>query len=1184
MKISYRILIINFAIVALILGSSAIAFYSIMYNVLSSQQSKYLLNSANEFNYTFRSMVSDIQDEFKYAENKNPDNLFSQSLENYKDIDFIIETATSTSNTILNKTFKNSIAFPNSIETMEDFNRRYPCSLVLSAVLPNGNFCYFGKIISNNTLNSISNKINSDIALFWNGTVAEVSNESANQKNLYLLNQTYKILSQKNNFELLTKRTENSDILATIFKPTSDLSKESNLNFLIFNSLTEATDLRSSIKYLLIVIGLVGITLSLILTLVFTDKIRKQISRLSSATKITGDGNFPGKIEARGNDELADLANAFNTMLDTLQKNEKAKNEYYEFITLLNQNPTLSQVADAALNNIIATCGFIIGALYTVDEEEITLASSYGVKKEISYNNKHDFLDAAKNNREIIEINSSENLPIISTGIISLEIKNIILLPIVYNNSVVAILELGSFERPSEETKEYLSKIKDQLAIGLTNATALAQLANLVTELKTLNEDYQKQNIQIRKQNEALVDLHKKLQEKAAELEVQKQKAEEATRVKSYFLASMSHELRTPMNSILGLTELILEDKSLTAKNRERIEVVLKSGKRLMNLINDILDLSKIEAGRMEIHNEEVLLEDLIKEIENSIIPLINQKGLTFKIVRNLNTNIIISTDKGKVVQVLINLLGNAVKFTEEGFIEFHVSTIDEKLLNFDIIDSGIGISEENQRLIFEEFRQVDETTSRKYTGTGLGLAISKRIADLIKGTIGVDSQSGVGSKFTFSIPFRKIAVRENAFPARINAKVLAMNRKNPVLIIDDDPEVRYTIGQYLITNGYEVTYAASGDEGIEKAKKFQPFAITLDIMMPNKDGWTVLKELKESPLTKDIPVILISILADKNLGYGLGAFEYIVKPFMPDKLISVFNNLEELAQKKIEKIVIVDDNETEFEKFRDAFKDEKIRIEYIKDSSLAFNKILEVQPDLIILDLIMKGMDGITLSHKLKSNKETSHIPIIISTSKDLTEREKNSLNEIVEEIAIKTKEHPENLRDILDAVRDRIKIQEKNTQPEAAHDVSSNIDESNSEILPAEDDNKRKYQGVVMIVDDDPDSLYTISEIITACNCKTILAKNGFECLQLLEHEVPGLILLDIMMPEMDGFQTISRIKMNEKLANIPVYAITAKAMLEDKEVILRNGFDDYIAKPVNSGVLAFKIERLFTREKIR
>ena len=604
-----------------------------------------------------------------------------------------------------------------------------------------------------------------------------------------------------------------------------------------------------------------------------------------------------------------------------------------------------------------------------------------------------------------------------------MEIRNLLILPIVYNNKVVAIVELGSVNKPSIETKEYLSKIKDQLAIGLTNAMAYVQLANLVTELKTLNEDYQKQNLQIRKQNETLIELHNKLKEKAAELEVQKQKAEEATKLKSHFLASMSHELRTPMNSILGLTELIIEDKSLSPKNKERIEVVFKSGKRLMNLINDILDLSKIEAGKMGIHNEDVLLEDLIKDVESSIIPLVSQKNLSFKIIKNFNTNIIISTDKGKVVQVLINLLGNAVKFTEAGFIELHISKYEDRSIKFDVIDSGIGISGKDQKFIFEEFRQIDETTTRKYTGTGLGLAISKKIADLMNGSINVKSELGKGSIFTFIIPLNVIQMRESSGYARLNISALIKNRHNPILVIDDESEVRYTIGQYLTANGYEVAYANNGNEGIEKAKKLQPFAITLDIMMPGKDGWTVLKELKALDETKDIPVILISILGDKNLGYGLGAFEYFVKPLASDKLIATFKKLEGLAKKKIEKIVIVDDDEMEFERFKQAFKNDEIRIDYIKDSELAFSKILEVQPDLIVLDLIMPNFDGITLSHKLKSNEDTKHIPIIISTAKELTTEERNALNNIVEEISIKSNGAP---MDVLQVVRERIRLQE--------------------------------------------------------------------------------------------------------------------------------------------------------------
>ena len=498
-------------------------------------------------------------------------------------------------------------------------------------------------------------------------------------------------------------------------------------------------------------------------------------------------------------------------------------------------------------------------------------------------------------------------------------------------------------------------------------------------------------------------------------------------------------------------------------------------------------------------------------------------------------------------------------------------------MLNFEVIDSGIGISEDDQRIIFEEFRQIDGTTTRKYNGTGLGLAICKKISELLGGEISVKSTLGKGSTFSFTVPLRFIKSKEIDEEPRINIDTLRKNRRNPILIIDDDPEIRYTIGQYLLSKGYEVMYASDGLSGVKEARKIQPFAITLDAMLPNKDGWNTLKALKENPDTKDIPVILISILGDKNVGFGLGAYEYFVKPIEPEKLLKVFNRLENLAQKRIEKIVIVDDDELEFEKFKNAFKNDKVRIEYIKDSELAFSKILEVQPDLTIIDLMMPKVDGITLSYKLKSNVDTKHIPIIISTAKDLSEDEKNALSNIVEEITVKSNGHP---LDVLKVVRDRIKMQEAYFPSAAEKDDLGKLVSDLKE--PFEANDKKEFRGEVLIVDDDADTLFTISEIVQACDCKTVLAKNGVECLKVLESKTPDLILLDIMMPEMDGFQTISRIKKNPKWAGIPVFAVTAKAMLDDKAVILRHGFDDYIPKPINSGVMAFKIEKLFSKHR--
>ncbi len=601
-----------------------------------------------------------------------------------------------------------------------------------------------------------------------------------------------------------------------------------------------------------------------------------------------------------------------------------------------------------------------------------------------------------------------------------------------------------------------------------------------------------------------------------------------------------------------------------------------------MNLINDILDLSKIEAGKMGVRDEEIYLEELIKDVEASISPLISQKNLKFKLIKNTNTKIIFNSDRGKITQVLINLIGNAIKFTESGFVELHVSSEDNNSkLRFDVVDSGIGISDENIKIIFDEFRQIDGTTTRKYSGTGLGLAICKKITDLLKGNISVISTIGLGSTFSFTIPLHFIGAKNDSKLEEVNVDFLIKNRKHPILVIDDDSEIRYTLGQYLISKGYEVVYASDGDTGFKMAKEMQPFAITLDVMMPNKDGWTILKELKEDSMTKDIPVILISIIGDKNLGYGLGAFEYFVKPVNAQNLLSAFNRLENLAQKRIEKIVIVDDDELEFEKFRNAFKNEKIRIEYIKDSELAFSKILEVQPDLIILDLLMPKLDGITLSYKLKANKDTKHIPIIISTAKDLSEEERKSLNNIVEGITVKSKGHP---LDVLKVVRDRLKLHEDSSEILKDNLVEVSIEDVNinKEHLDMEYENTNGHIGEVLIVDDDPESLFTVNEIVQSCNCETILAKSGQECLNILEVKTPNLILMDIMMPGMDGFQAFNKIRKNKDWDNIPIFAVTAKAMLEDKKVILKHGFDDYITKPVNSGIMSFKIEKLFTQIK--
>ena len=1176
MKINHRIILVNLLIVAIVLGSSAIAFYSIMYNTLTTQQSKIIISSSRNFIFTYRSFIDGIDEEFWTLLNNTPEIFFERPLLTASYNDFYLEANTVDSTKIIRLSSKSFVQIPKQNFTINEFVEFNPYAIINVRKISSDRICYYGKIITNNTLDDFSQRIGSDIALVWDNFTAEVSNSNLNYQHTFLLSKAYNYLKQKNDLEVFVGDSETSDIIATSYKIDKLSIYGNDLGFVFFRSHSDATDLRETLRNILILIGIVGIILALILSYVLTHKLRSRISDLNHATAQTSIGNFDTRINVNSNDEIGNLGKAFNTMLDELKKNQRSKSEYSDFITLINQNASLTEISNAALKKIIDTCGFLVGALYSIDEDEVSLICSYGLNSTNPNRERNEFYKKIIETKKSIEISSESSLSTVQTGTLDLKISYLLLLPVINNNKVIAILELASIGKPNADAKDYLEKIKEQLAIGLTNAKAVVQLENFVNELKLLNEEYQKQNIQIKKQNDTLLELSTQLKTKAEELAIQKEKAEDSTRLKSQFLASMSHELRTPMNSILGLTELILDKAQMSGKNRERLEVVLKSGKRLMSLINDILDLSKIEAGKMEIREEDLLLEEIIEEVSNTATPLALEKGLSFNVKRNCNTRFIINTDRGRVTQVLINLIGNAIKFTQKGKIELSVSFNQEKMLLFSISDTGIGISDEDRKIIFEEFRQIDGTTTRKYSGTGLGLAISKKILDLLGGKIWVASIEGEGSVFSFTIPVKYEQEKRKTEVMPVNVEVLRKNIKNPVLVIDDDPEVRYTIGQYLISKGYEVIFAENGETGIKLAISKQPFAITLDLLLPNKDGWSILKELKENFSTKDIPVILISIIGDKNLGYGLGAFEYFVKPISAEKLLTAFSKLESLAKKRIQKIVIVDDDELEFEKFKNEFKADNITIEYIQDSEFAFNKIAEVQPDLIILDLMMPKLDGITLSHKLKSNSKTKQIPIIISTAKNLSEEEHISLHEIVEDITVKSKGHP---LDVLKTVRDRIKMQE-------VDEFFTNDDSepsSNSNLL-VEEESIGDFFGEVLIVDDDPDTLFTLNEMVQATGCKTHLAKSGMECLKILENIRPDLIMLDIMMPEMDGFQTLKNIRSNTDLTSIPIYAVTAKAMVGDKEIILKHGFNDYIPKPVNSTIISSKIAQLFSRIKLK
>ena len=537
MRINHRIILVNLLIVAIVLGSAAIAFYSIMYQTLTSQQSKNIINSSRNFIFTYRSFIDDIDEEFWTLNNRNPEFLFERPTLYGNLNDFFLEAEILDSAKISRYSSKNWIQIPKQNFTIDEFVQQNPYAVINSKRTANNRICYYGKIISNDVLDDFAKRIGSDVALIWDNFTAEVSNSNQNYQHIFLLSKAHNYLSKKNDLDVFVGDSEASDIIATSFKIEKQSKYGNNLSFLFFKSHSEATDLRQTLRNILILIGVVGIIIALILTYVLTHKLRLRIADLNYATGQTSAGNFDMRIDVKSNDEIGSLGRAFNIMLDELKKNQRAKNEYSEFITLINQNASLTEISNSALKKIIDTCGFLVGALYSIDGDEVSLICSYGLNNTNPNRERNEFYKKIISSKESIELFSENALPTVQTGTLDLKISYLLLLPVIYNNKVIAILEFSSLNRPSPEAKDYLEKIQEQLAIGLTNAKAVVQLENFVIELKQLNEDYQKQNLQIKKQNEKLFELSNQLKSKADELAIQKERAEGSTQLKSQFLA-----------------------------------------------------------------------------------------------------------------------------------------------------------------------------------------------------------------------------------------------------------------------------------------------------------------------------------------------------------------------------------------------------------------------------------------------------------------------------------------------------------------------------------------------------------------------------------------------------------------------------------------------------------------------
>lgn len=744
-------------------------------------------------------------------------------------------------------------------------------------------------------------------------------------------------------------------------------------------------------------IGVVNILIAVFaiaLGFVLTRSITKPVRLLKEGTQKMMTGKFE-EIELNRSDELGQLASDFNKMSVMLGNNYTRLNAYSELVTALNSHVDIQDVEINSLNLVCHHAGANIGALYLLDKksELLELSAGYALRKDglsRRYAIGEGIPGQCAKELRTLEISDLSGEPEfhVDTGLVEIAPRHTLAVPILFREHLLGVLVMGSMEPFDELKKEIIQNSVPQIGVALANAENNEAAQLLSREIAIKNEELNKKNSEL----------------------------EKAYRVKSDFLASMSHELRTPLNSIIGFSSVLLGPTGdpLTPDQRMAMEKVLKNGKHLLLLINDILDFSKLEAGRMTVNVESDDVANIVANTVMTIEMLVKQKNLVLR--QEIDDDLpMMKTDILKVKQIIVNLLSNAVKFTEHGEIVLSIKQPKKGILSFSVKDSGIGIDEKNLHLVFEEFHQIDSSHSRKYKGTGLGLPISKRLARMLGGDLTVESMIGKGSTFTLMVPVEFTADNSKEQPAPASGKPVAQRKQEPtpitqaivltvgpesgikILCIDDDPDALQILRSYLVPEGYAVTVALSGDEGIKLAKEIKPSLITLDIMMPQKDGWQVLRELKRDALTKNIPVIIHSMIDNKPLAMSLGAVDVMPKPVDSKAFLQ---RVQSAVKTSDQFVLVVDDSKDYANALKRQLEDEGYRTAVAHNGAEALEVLKKSVPALIFLDIVMPGMDGFQVVRRLQTNEAWKKIPVIIMSGKELTNQERDMLQDYIKDV----------------------------------------------------------------------------------------------------------------------------------------------------------------------------------------
>jgi HAMP domain-containing protein/CheY-like chemotaxis protein/signal transduction histidine kinase len=939
------------------------------------------------------------------------------------------------------------------------------------------------------------------------------------------------------------------------------------------------------------------------------------------ATAVTkGDLTRSIQVDARG--EVATLKDNINTMIDNLRlttdrntEQDWLKTNLAKFTNMLQGQRDLVTVGRLLLSDLTPLVNAQLGVIYQATSEEVPSLHLLSAYADDGLNGHPEHLlvgegligqCAADKRRMLISEMPKGAVPIGSALFKSVP-RNIVVLPVLFENQVKAVIELASLSEFTELQMMFLEQLTTNIGIVLNSIEATMQTEGLLKQSQQLAGELQAQQRELQQTNEQLEQKAEQLAERNVEVERKNQEIEQARRAleekatelaltskyKSEFLANMSHELRTPLNSILILGQQLADnpDGNLVPKQVEFARTIHGAGTDLLNLISDILDLSKIESGTVTVDAEDIAFANLLDMVARPFRHEAETRQLSFEVNLDPNLGRSINTDSKRLQQVLKNLLSNAFKFTTQGGVRLSISEVQSgwsaghpvlkqapTVVAFEVSDTGIGIPQDKQKVIFEAFMQADASTSRKYGGTGLGLAISRELSNLLGGEIQLRSSPNVGSTFTLYLPLKYVGPSTAPKPAAAASAQVAMHApsihavpERPIeqipddrleiqpgdsilLVVEDDPHYARIMMDLAREKGFKVLVAARGADALDLAKQYQPTAVSLDVFLPDMLGWTVLSQLKQNPLTRHIPVQIITLDEDRQHGLARGAFSFVTKPTSPEGVEAALARIKEYAKPRRKRLLVVEDDRAEQMSIAELLGHDDIEIVTAGTGSEALRVLRRDPCDCVVLDLRLPDMSGFEVLEELRDDASLSDVPVVVFTGRELSAEEDAELHTMARSIVVKGVESPERLLDETALFLHRIVTD----LPPDKQRMLERLTSSDEDLVGR----------TVLLIDDDARNIFALSSVLERRGMRVLTATTGSEAIALAETTPDlAIVLMDIMMPEMDGYQTIRVIRQKPGFRRLPIIALTAKAMKGDREKCMEAGASDYLAKPVNT-----------------